>query len=127
MFVISNKKVVLIVDDEPDLVELMKEEFSSYPPYSVRVAYSGKEAAEILAKEKIDIIISDFKMPNGNGLYLLEKVNQINPKPIFFFVSGQADITTDDAIKAGAHRFFSKPFDLDELVHAVDKDLESAK
>jgi DNA-binding NtrC family response regulator len=122
----SDKKIVLIVDDEPDLVELMKDEFDSYGPYLVKVAYSGQEAYDILQKEKIDIIISDYKMPNGNGLFLLEKVNALNPKPIFFFVSGQADITTDAAIKAGAKRFFAKPFDLDELVNAVGTDLAKA-
>ena len=41
-------------------------------------------------------------------------------KPIFFFVSGQADVSTEDAVRAGAKRFFSKPFDLDALIKEIE-------
>jgi DNA-binding NtrC family response regulator len=110
---------VLIVDDEPDILELMEEEFR-YCGYQTLTAICGNDAIKLLESEKIDIVVSDYKMPNGNGMAVLSHVNQMKNRPIFFFVSGQADVSTDDAVKAGAKKFFSKPFDLDELIREIE-------
>ena len=111
--------VVLIVDDEPDILELMEEEFR-YCGYQTLTAICGNEAIKLLESEKIDIVVSDYKMPNGNGMAVLSHVNQMKNKPVFFFVSGQADVSTSDAVKAGAKKFFSKPFDLDDLIREIE-------
>ena len=111
--------IVLIVDDEPDILELMDEEFR-YCGYKTLTAICGNDAIKLLDSEKIDIVVSDYKMPNGNGMAVLSHVNQMKVRPIFFFVSGQADVSTDDAVKAGAKKFFSKPFDLDELIKEIE-------
>lgn len=112
---------VLIVDDEPDILELMEEEFK-YCGYQTLVANCGNDAVKILADKKVDIVVSDYKMPNGNGMTVLSFVNKMPNKPYFYFVSGQADVSVDDAISAGARRFFSKPFDLDELIKEIEND-----
>ncbi len=119
-----NKKniTVLIVDDEPDILELMEEEFR-YCGYDTVTAICGNDAIKILDNRKIDIVVSDYKMPNGNGMAVLGHVNRMAPKPKFYFVSGQADVSVDDALKAGAKKFFSKPFDLDELIRDISNDL----
>jgi DNA-binding NtrC family response regulator len=112
---------VLIIDDEPDILELMCEEFR-YVGYNTISASSGNQAVSILSSDKkINLVVSDFKMPDGNGMVVLNHVSSMNPKPFFFFVSGQADISVEQAVKAGALKFFHKPFDLDELI----KDIES--
>ncbi len=111
--------MVLIVDDEPDILELMEEEFR-YCGYQTLTAICGNDAIKLLETQKIDIVVSDYKMPNGNGMAVLSHVNQMKNKPIFFFVSGQADVSTDDAVKAGAKKFFSKPFDLDDLIKEIE-------
>lgn len=113
---------VLIVDDEPDILELMEEEFK-YCGYDTVTAICGNDAIKILDKQKIDIVISDYKMPNGNGMAVLAHVNKMAHKPKFFFVSGQAEVSIDDALKAGAKKFFSKPFDLDELIKEVSNEV----
>ncbi len=117
----ANKNtVVLIVDDEPDILELMEEEFR-YCGYTTLTATSGNEAITILEKNHIDIVVSDYKMPNGNGMVVLDFVNKITKnKPLFYFVSGQADVSIEDAIKAGAKKFFTKPFDLDDLIQQIE-------
>lgn len=114
--------IVLIVDDEPDILELMEEEFR-YCGYQTITAICGNDAIKILDDKNIDIVISDYKMPNGNGMAVLSHVNQMLKKPIFFFVSGQADVSTEDAVRAGAKKFFSKPFDLDELIKEIEIDI----
>lgn len=111
--------VVLIVDDEPDILELMEEEFT-YCGYQTKIAICGNDAIKLLDSQKIDIVVSDYKMPNGNGMAVLSHVNNMANKPLFFFVSGQADVSTEDAVRAGAKRFFSKPFDLDALIKEIE-------
>ena len=116
------KITVLIVDDEPDILELMDEEFK-YCSYKTVTAICGNDAIAILDRQKIDIVVSDYKMSNGNGMAVLSHVNKMAVKPLFFFVSGQADVSVEDAIRAGAKKFFPKPFDLDELIKDIEKDL----
>lgn len=121
-----SKYNILIVDDEPDILELMEEEFNYYG-YQTMTADCGVDAIEKIRSNNFDIIVSDYKMPNGNGMSVLEEVNSMNSesRPDFFFVSGQADISIKDAIDAGAKNFFSKPFDLDDLIKEIEKDLPS--
>ncbi|CBW27091.1 putative two-component system response regulator [Halobacteriovorax marinus SJ] len=117
---------VLIVDDEPDILELMEEEFNYYG-YQTMTADCGNDAISKLRSHQFDIIVSDYKMPNGNGMAVLDEVNTMaaETRPDFFFVSGQADISIKDAIDAGAKKFFSKPFDLDDLIKEIEKELSS--
>jgi DNA-binding NtrC family response regulator len=119
----TNKKnlTVLIVDDEPDIVELMEEEFK-YFGFNTATALCGDDAIKVLDREKIDLVVSDFKMPNGNGMSVLNHVKKMSKPPYFYFVSGQADLSVNDALNAGARRFFSKPFDLDGLIKDIETD-----
>lgn len=116
---------VLIVDDEPDILELMEEEFK-YCGYTTITAICGNDAIKVLGDKKIDIVVSDYKMPNGNGMAVLSFVNRMAIRPIFFFVSGQADVSVEDALRAGAKKFFSKPFDLDELIKDIESDIATS-
>lgn len=118
---LDRKKLkVLIVDDEPDILDLMEEEFR-YCGYQTMTAVCGNDAVKVLETQDIDIVVSDYKMPNGNGMSVLNHVNNMKKKkPIFFFVSGQADVSTEDLVRAGAKKFFTKPFDLDELIKEIE-------
>jgi DNA-binding NtrC family response regulator len=116
--------MVLIVDDEPDILDLMQEEFC-YCGYQTMTAVCGNDAIKILDSNHVDIIVSDYKMPNGNGMVILSYVSKMPKKPVLFFVSGQAEMSIEDAIKAGAKNFFAKPFDLDELIKDIEQDFIS--
>lgn len=105
---------VLIVDDDLDIVELIEEEFRS-SGYHTFTASSGNEAISLLKEKKIDIVISDYKMPNGDGMKLLGFVKTLRERPTFYFVSGQADVSEEECVRAGAKEFFSKPFDIEVL------------
>ncbi len=115
---------VLIVDDEPDILELMEEEFIYYG-YKTMTAICGNDAIQLINDHKIDVVVSDYKMPNGNGMAVLDAVKAMNEaeRPEFFFVSGQADISIQEALSAGAKKFFSKPFDLDDLIQEIEAEL----
>jgi DNA-binding NtrC family response regulator len=114
---------VLVIDDEPDILELIEDEFK-YQGYDTLRATCGNDAIEILKSSKVDIVVSDFKMPNGNGMSVLTYVLTMAKKPHFFFVSGQADVSPEVAIQAGAKKFFSKPFDLEELIGDIERHMK---
>lgn len=119
--------LVLIVDDEPDILELMEEEFN-YHGYKTMTAICGNDAIDLIRKNNFNVVVSDYKMPNGNGMAVLKEVSTMAAaeKPVFFFVSGQADISIEEAIDAGAKKFFAKPFDLEELISEIEVELISA-
>ncbi len=109
------KKRILFVEDEPEILELISEELR-YSGFTVKGAMCGNEAIDILKVEKFDFVISDYRMPNGNGMAILNHVANMTNPPVFIFVSGQADVSAEECLKAGAKKFIGKPFDLDELV-----------
>ena len=116
---------VLIVDDEPDILELLSEELE-FEGYETECASSGNIAVGLInSGNSFDAIISDYKMPDGNGKVVLDCTNgnQNQKEKVFYFVSGQADISLKEAMKEGVTRFFYKPFDLDELLSSLKKDL----
>lgn len=115
-------KKILIIDDEPDILELVSDELK-YEGFEVMVASSGNEAVEILKQHQFEAVVSDFKMPNGNGRVVLDFVKSIEAsiRPLFYFVSGQADMSFEDALKEGVHHFFYKPFDIEELIASLKK------
>lgn len=113
-------KRVLIIDDEPDILELIADELR-FEGFDTMVASSGNEAVEILKNYSFDAVVSDFKMPDGNGRVVLDFVKSIvlSERPLFYFVSGQADMSFEDALKEGVHHFFYKPFDIEELIASL--------
>ena len=106
------KKKLLIVDDEPGIVDTMASYFSSQ--YEVLTAYGGKEALQKLAKQP-DLILLDINMPDMDGLTLCQKIREHIASPILFLT---ARIEAADKIigfQVGADDYIVKPFDLDEL------------
>lgn len=107
-------KVVMIVDDCVENRFILKNLFSD--DYQIIEACSGQEAAFFYEKKKIDLIISDLQMPNGDGFWLL---NYLKGKkttiPPVIIISGHPTIEATDLLKAGAVAFFPKPFDVGKL------------
>ena len=112
--------------DEPEILEFLAEELS-YIEYKILTANSGNTAITILKNNKVDIVLSDYKMPDGTGMVLLTHVNQMANPPIFFFVSGQADLSIEETIRAGAKKFFMKPFDFEEFVKEMEEVILDSK
>ena len=98
---------VLIIDDEPEILELLSDEFK-YNGHNVETVECGNDAVKLLSSHFYDVVLSDYKMPNGNGLVVLNFVNTLNPRPHFYFFSGQADLSVEECLKKGALDFFHK-------------------
>lgn len=114
------KRKILIVDDERDIVEILAEEFK-YFGHEIDTAYSGNEAIEKLKLLSFDVIVSDYRMPNGNGMKLLNFSNSLLVKPIFFFLTGQADASEEECLANGAQFIFFKPFDVNDLIQKINE------
>lgn len=120
-------KTILIVEDDEVLRESLIMEFE-FQGARVLSADSGDAGFEIVKSgEKIDAILSDVRMPNGNGAELLKKVKALNVEfPVMMFMTGYTDLSLPEAYDLGAEAILPKPFDLDEL-HALMKRIMTPK
>jgi CheY-like chemotaxis protein len=115
---------ILIVDDEPDLREAIAFDYRR-KKFNVLLAASGNEAIQILEKEKVDIVVSDVRMPDGDGLKLLDTVKAKNAFfPVVLFITGYADISVEEAYDRGVEAVFAKPFDRHLLMATVLRAIE---
>ena len=115
---------ILVVDDEPDLRELLADGFE-YAGHQSYLACNGREAYDLCSSEEFDAVISDVRMPGGSGIELLERLRNTKTPPEVFLVTGYADITKDIAIKKGAANLLTKPYDIIELCASVLNALEA--
>ncbi|MFA6977809.1 MAG: sigma-54 dependent transcriptional regulator [Ignavibacteriaceae bacterium] len=116
---------LLIVDDEQGQRNIISG-YLKKKGYSVYTASSGTEGIQSVKNYPIDIIISDFKMPDKTGIEVLEAVKSINPEISFVMVTAFG--TVENAVKAmrlGAYDYLAKPIDLDELDLLLERIIEN--
>lgn len=109
------KHSILIVDDEKDNREGLKRFLShNYIAYE---ASNGKEAIEILRENSnIEVILSDIRMPEMEGIEMLEKIRGENNNIIVIFITALFSIESAvDAMRKGAYDYLTKPVDLNKL------------
>ncbi len=119
---------ILIVDDQQIILNMLREVFVR-EHFEVLVANSAQEALRLLETETVDVILSDEVMPGMTGTEFLAIARKQYPKTIRIILTGQA--STEALIKAiekGAiHRFFTKPFTIDELTATIVEALNEKK
>jgi len=112
-------KRLLIVEDEPDLREPLAVEFQSLG-CTVFQAENGTIAFELSKREPLDVVISDIRMPGGDGVELLKNLKASNYAfPVVMLITGFSDLSKEEAYHLGAEAILGKPFDLDEIGDAV--------
>lgn len=115
---------ILIVDDEQSYRQLLSLVFEEQGN-SIRTAMNGRQALELLAEEPADVIVSDVKMPDMDGIELLRAVRETLPDLGVILMTAFASVeTAREAFKLGADDFIQKPFDVEELKLIVRKTLE---
>ena len=113
------KTKVLVVDDIPDFVDMLAKILESNN-YEVHTASNGRKALEIFKSINIDIILSDLRVPEGDGFELLKKLRELNPSlPIVILVTGDPEVSNQDLLNLGAHSVFTKPFKSKDLLAAI--------
>ena len=111
--------VLLIVEDEEALRDAVVFDYKR-KGFQVLSAGNGKDALELVKANRIDLVISDMRMPGGDGLTLLEKIREYDPKlPVLIFITGFSDVKEEDCIAKGASNVFTKPYDRKALLSVV--------
>jgi DNA-binding response OmpR family regulator len=120
-------RTILVVDDDPGYREMLKDEFEAYGA-KVEVAEDGRKGLAMVQNRPIDAVISDIRMAGLSGVELLDEIKKVSPsKPVVVLITGFSDLTEIDAYAKGAEAVFTKPFDLDDLVKAVNRTLAGSQ
>lgn len=116
---------LLLVDDEANILSSLKRLFRPQG-YRIFTAESGAQGLEVLAREPVDLVISDMRMPEMNGAQFLEKVCEKWPGTVRILLTGYAEIdATIDAINRGQiYRYISKPWEENDITLIVKHALQ---
>jgi len=118
---------ILIVDDERSMREFLGI-YLRREGYRIETAQGGSEAMAALKTRAFDVIITDLRMPDGDGLQILSESKRLHPDTEVIVVT--AFSTTETAIaamKAGAHDYLTKPFKIDEVSLVVERAMEKRR
>jgi len=113
---------ILAVDDEPDMLTLIKMIVEGYSDHQVTTTNNPMEVAELLTKERFDLIITDLKMPGMDGMELLELAKKYDKDVLILMVTAFGSLeSAEEAVAKGAFDYISKPFRKEQLLLAIDK------
>lgn len=111
-----DKKKALFVDDEQNVLDGLRRMLRPLRnQYDIQFASGGRQALELMAGERFDVIISDMRMPGMDGAELLEKVQKQYPHTIRIMLTGQADENSILRTIGVVHQFLAKPCDPERL------------
>lgn len=120
MFMESMK--ILVVDDEALIRDMIKRGLSQMGGFSVEVAQSGPEAIEKMEKDVFDLVLTDLKMPEMDGLELLKTIKGTRPEIMVIMMTAHGSIETAvEAMKIGADDYITKPIDFNDLLLHISK------
>ena len=116
----SKFNTILLVDDEPNVLKSLRRLIRT-AKYNIILANSGKEALEVLAKENVDVVLSDQRMPEMTGTELFKKVKDKYPHTVRMILSGYTELDCiAESINDGAiFRFLTKPWSDEELLNHI--------
>jgi two-component system, OmpR family, KDP operon response regulator KdpE len=114
----GGKGNILVVDDEPQITRVLKTTLSSQG-YGTRTAADGEEALQVMKDWSPDLIITDLRMPNMDGLDLCRHVRSRSQVPIIVLSVKGEERTKVEALDAGADDYVTKPFGINELLARV--------
>jgi two-component system response regulator PilR (NtrC family) len=118
---------VLVVDDERSMREFL-DIMLSKEGYEVSLAENGEEACEILEKQEFDLLITDIRMKDVDGIEVLKRAKELRPKTVVVMISAFATAETAvEAMKEGAYDYIPKPFKVREFKKIVKDALQSKK
>lgn len=116
-----NKRTLLVVDDDRVFCRAVQDFFQSNT-LEVLAAHKGAEAQKICSQKKIEVVLLDQKLPDGEGQALCPHILKYNEQAKIIFITAYPSFDNAvAAIKAGAHDYLSKPFELEELKLAVER------
>jgi FixJ family two-component response regulator len=117
---VANKPRVLIVDDEPELIELVRDMVVRNVDCRVVVASSLKEAKKMMASESVEVLVTDVHLPDGDGMSLLAALHDRQPTSSAIVITGKPSVDgAISALRGGAVDFVPKPFSATQIIERV--------
>ena len=118
---------ILVVDDDRSMREFL-DILLSKEGYKVSLADSGKSGCDALTREHFDLVVTDIRMKDVNGIDVLKKAKEINPDTMVVMISAFATADTAvEAMKEGAYDYIPKPFKVREFKNIIKDTLKSRK
>ena len=115
---------ILVIDDEKSIRNTLQE-ILEYENHKVELATNGPEGIELVEKNEFDVVLCDIKMPEMDGIEVLERIIEKSHDIPVIMISGHGNIDTAvEAIKKGAYDFIEKPLDLNRLLVTVRNAME---
>ena len=115
---------LLLVDDQPDTLQSLVMGFEK-SPHNVMTANGGPDAVRVLNEEEVDVVVSDLRMPDVDGMGVLRHAMTLDPPPSVILLTAHGTIESAvDALKKGAFHYCTKPINIKELRAQVDKAAE---
>ena len=116
---------ILVVDDEKEIREFLSRALTRIAGFHVEVAENGEEALKKIEEDRLDLILTDLKMPKKDGLVLITEIAKTKPEILTILMTGHGTIDSAlEAMKRGASDYLLKPINLDELVLRIQKVLD---
>jgi len=124
-----NEQTIVIVDDEEMVLTSLNSFLTLETEYEVKTFTSAKEALDYIKNERTDLVVSDYLMPEMDGISFLTKVREVKPEIPRIILTGYAD--KENAIKAinhvGLFQYIEKPWNNDDLLIILRNGLEKQK
>ena len=122
----NNFPIILVVDDEPAVLETL--EFILDKDFKVLTAKSGKEALEKINQGSIDLVFLDINLPDMDGMEVLQKIKETDENLLVIMATATEKArTVVQALQMGACNYLAKPFDVEEVVAVAKKAIEHEK
>ncbi|NPA53847.1 MAG: sigma-54-dependent Fis family transcriptional regulator [Aquificae bacterium] len=114
------KRKVLLIDDEENILKIIKK-FLEDNSFIVSTAKTKEEALELLQRQNFDIVLSDYRLPDGTGMEILEFYRSREPVKPFIMITAYGSIDgAVEAMRKGASHYIAKPIDFDDLLKILD-------
>ena len=115
---------ILAVDDEPDMLALLKMIIEGYSDHQVTTTNNPVEAAELLEKESFDLLLTDLKMPGLDGLELLSRAKEHDADALVLVITAYGSLeSAEEAMARGAFDYITKPFRKEQILLALERAL----
>jgi len=116
---------ILVVDDEKEIRDFLFKALSRIAGFQVELAENGEQALKKLEKGNVDLVLTDLKMPDKDGLQLVAEIAKSKPEILTVLMTGHGTIDSAlEAMKRGASDYLTKPLNMEEMIVRLQKVLE---
>jgi DNA-binding NtrC family response regulator len=116
---------LLVVDDEPNMLRLLKTILTDKTGYEVNTTNNPLEVSKLLQEDRYDLVITDLKMPLVDGIDLIEIIKKLDQTMPIIVITAYGTIeTAEEAIQKGAYDFITKPFRKETILITIKRALE---